>query len=567
MPNSISKMANRASAIIMTLVLICGGMGLWAGAQSSRAVTELVDIGAIVQHQMEADMMHDAIRGDITAAFAASDPALGISLGETRKDLQDHIANFKTQIAEANRLATSPEIVAALGNLKAPLNDYIRSAETMLKRIELDPASAASEYPRFSASFKRLESAMAGASDAIQAHNQTITEKEHRLGLISTIATGGSAVLCLIVLVMLGVAVRRKLVRPLEALSETARAIAKGNYTTEIYATEREDELGTMANALVELRQAGLDKIELEKAVFNTVKAMQTGSNEIAQASGELARRTELQAASLEQTVMVMENLAGSVRETAVSANDVSQTVSAAQEDATVGGSVVRDAVDAMGGIEKSSQEIGQIISVIDAIAFQTNLLALNAGVEAARAGDAGKGFAVVANEVRALAQRSADAAKDIKVLITASSRQVQNGVKLVAQSGDSLQRIVGRITEVATLIHQIAAAADEQATGLQQINTTINDMGKSTQQNAAMVEQSNAACRNLADQATQLNQLVEGLHPPQDAAPRRNAPAPAPVRTPAPATATARPAQRAMPQSIGNLALAAPDEDDWTEF
>ena len=166
-------------------------------------------------------------------------------------------------------------------------------------------------------------------------------------------------------------------------------------------------------------------------------------------------------------------------------------------------------AIEAMGGIERSSKEISDIISVIDGIAFQTNLLALNAGVEAARAGEAGRGFAVVASEVRALAQRSADAAKDVKARITASSQQVEVGVRLVGETGDALGRIIARIAEIDSLVAEIAASADQQSTGLQQVNLAVTEMDGVTQQNAALVEQSAAAAASLREQSAQLVKAV----------------------------------------------------------
>src|SRR5690606_2699438 len=172
-------------------------------------------------------------------------------------------------------------------------------------------------------------------------------------------------------------------------------------------------------------------------------------------------------------------------------------------------GAVVREAVEAMAQIEKSSQQIGQIIGVIDEIAFQTNLLALNAGVEAARAGDAGKGFAVVASEVRALAQRSAEAAKEIKDLISTSTHQVDQGVDLVGQTGSALEKIVAQVGEITGLVTEIAASAREQSTGLAEVNTAVNQMDQVTQQNAAMVEQSTAASHHLAQEADELAGLV----------------------------------------------------------
>ncbi|MDQ8028405.1 MAG: methyl-accepting chemotaxis protein [Brevundimonas sp.] len=244
-------------------------------------------------------------------------------------------------------------------------------------------------------------------------------------------------------------------------------------------------------------------------AVADNVGAIHSGSGEITQAADDLSRRTEQQAASLEETAAALDQITATVNRTASGARQASDVVQGARGDAQASGAVVRQAVDAMDAIEKSSQEIGQIIGVIDEIAFQTNLLALNAGVEAARAGEAGRGFAVVASEVRALAQRSAEAAREIKTLISASSTQVASGVDLVGQTGEALQRIVSRVAEIDELVSEIAASAQEQAVGLREVNTAINQMDQVTQQNAAMVEQTTAASHALSQQAANLSGSV----------------------------------------------------------
>ncbi|MCJ2188966.1 methyl-accepting chemotaxis protein [Novosphingobium beihaiensis] len=244
-------------------------------------------------------------------------------------------------------------------------------------------------------------------------------------------------------------------------------------------------------------------------SVRDSAASVMTGATEIRTASADLAQRNDAQAARLRQTAEAMDKATGSVKETADGAVNVQHTIAQAHREATEGGGVVRKAVDAMAAIETSSQEIAQIINVIDSIAFQTNLLALNAGVEAARAGDAGKGFAVVAAEVRALAQRSSNAASDIKDLIAKSSEHVETGVGLVGETGQTLDNIVSRVGEINALITEIATAAEQQAGTLQHINSAVSDMDRVTQQNAAVVQQTSGAASHLAEESSQLSDLV----------------------------------------------------------
>ncbi len=234
-----------------------------------------------------------------------------------------------------------------------------------------------------------------------------------------------------------------------------------------------------------------------------------TGTMEITSATDDLSTRTERQAATLEQTAAALDEITTTVRTTAEGARQARDLVIAAQSGAVRSGEVVRDATAAMDAINASAVQIGQIIGVIDEIAFQTNLLALNAGVEAARAGDAGRGFAVVASEVRALAQRSAGAAKEIKALISASSDEVARGVSLVAATGQALQQIVAQVGDISGVVATIAGSVETQATGLAEVNVAVNEMDRVTQQNAAMVEQSTAACHGVSSQAADLAQLV----------------------------------------------------------
>ena len=308
--------------------------------------------------------------------------------------------------------------------------------------------------------------------------------------------------------------------------------------------------------------------IEKLDATMNVIAAnaggIRSGVGQISEAADDLSRRTEQQAANLEETAAALDQITATVRKTADGAKSASSAVAATKSDAEHSGEIVRQAVTAMGAIESSSNQVSQIIGVIDEIAFQTNLLALNAGVEAARAGDAGRGFAVVAQEVRALAQRSAEAAKEIKGLISESTQQVAVGVDLVDKTGLALEKIVGQVNNINSVVIEIASSAQEQATGLHQVNSAVNQMDQMTQQNAAMVEESTAASHALLGESDELARLIGQF--------RTSAFAGGPTRAAAPARPS-RPAAR--PQPVARRAAqggAAPrpveaSEAGWDEF
>lgn len=343
----------------------------------------------------------------------------------------------------------------------------------------------------------------------------------------------------------------------------------------------QEDVVGTLKASLSDLADNKLDcqihqsfpgsyeelRVDFNRAVGSLSAAMTSvnqtaqtvliGAGEIHKASEDLARRNEQQAASVEETSAALTHVTQGVSTMARSATEAQGSIAQTHEEASNGGAVVEKAVDAMAAIAKSADEISQIIGLIDGIAFQTNLLALNAGVEAARAGDAGKGFAVVATEVRALAQRSADAARDIRALISTSSEQVTSGVDLVGQAGTVLSGIVNRVGDINGLVAAIATSAHAQADSLNQVSAAVADVDRVTQQNAAMVEESTAAARSLSQEATELAEVVQRFDTGRGASPtpRHIARKPA-AAVPAPRYATA-----------GNAALKVNNDVDWSEF
>jgi methyl-accepting chemotaxis protein len=288
-------------------------------------------------------------------------------------------------------------------------------------------------------------------------------------------------------------------------LGQALGSLASGDLTHSIEErfTPELESLRQDFNAAVAKLNEALHAVEMNASVIAA------GSNQIRSSADDLSKRTEQQAASVEETAAALEQITTTVRDASMRLTETSQLVGRAREGAERSGEVVRNAIQAMHRIERSSHEISSIIGVIDDIAFQTNLLALNAGVEAARAGDAGKGFAVVAQEVRELAQRSAQAAKEIKALITTSTAEVESGVTFVGNTGKALDVIVSEVQEINRHVHAISEASREQSTGLQEINTAVNAMDQGTQQNAAMVEETTAASHSLAGEAATLSQLM----------------------------------------------------------
>lgn len=294
-------------------------------------------------------------------------------------------------------------------------------------------------------------------------------------------------------------------VNAVNAIGHGLRSLANGDLSITID-NKFPDELDKLRE---DFNESSQNLAETLRKIGHNATSINDGSNEIRTASGELSKRTEQQAASVEETAAAIEEITVTVNATAELAGEAGGLVKTTKAEAERSGDVVHKAVSAMAEIRDSSDQIADIIGVIDDIAFQTNLLALNAGVEAARAGDAGKGFAVVAQEVRELAQRSATAAKEIKELITRSGGQVQSGVNLVAETGEALKSIVKFVTEVNDHVSKIDDAAQEQAVGLKEINRAVNSIDQGTQQNAAMAEQVTASSHTLAGEVSELSSLL----------------------------------------------------------
>ena len=484
--------------------------------------------------------------------------------------------------AEALGGAIAPARQRAAQQMAEGFGRYGKSLDTAIDLASVDPntgtaamQTADQEYQALSRLAMALQESERKEADAA-AERAKASERRYLALIWST------TLLALAISLALGVWFARRLLRPLEAAREAADSIAAGNLMVKLPPAS-DDEIGQLVTALGSMNDQLTRTVGAIKGAADQITV---AASQIAIGNNDLSQRTELQASNLQQTSTSMGQLTSTVGSNADSARQANQLALGASEVARRGGEVVEQVVRTMGEISESSRRIADIIGVIDGIAFQTNILALNAAVEAARAGEQGRGFSVVAAEVRSLAQRSAEAAREIKELITDSVGRVDSGGRLVKEAGTTMAEIVTSVKRVTDIIGEISSATAEQSQGIGQINAAVGQLDQMTQQNAALVEQSAAAAESLRDQAHRLADAVsafriDGDHAPTAPLPAsRNAdmrPAMAPATTGVmPAVGAPRPVRLATvagarpPAAAPGTAAAAPGsaaDDDWEEF
>ncbi len=462
---------------------------------------------------------------------------------------------------------TTPKGKEMLARLQKERAEYVAELDPFLKMVRAgDIAPARAQLfdklrPQQLEYMKELSAFTAYQEQLMDEASAAATARVDRTSMTMIIA----AALGLAIAVAAGLLVTRSVTRPVGEAVATLQAVAQGDLTVDV-TVNRADEVGALQRALADTVVA-LRRVVGE--VRSGVDSVTTASSQIAAGNQDLSSRTEQQASSLQETASSMEQLSGTVRQSADNAQQANQLAASASEAASRGGEVVGAVVTTMEDISASSKKIADIIGVIDGIAFQTNILALNAAVEAARAGEQGRGFAVVAGEVRSLAQRSAEAAKEIKSLIGNSVEKVETGSRQVADAGTAMNEIVSQVRRVTDLIGEIASAAQEQSSGISQVNQAVSQMDQVTQQNAALVEESAAAASSLSQQAQKLAEAVAVFklsHAP-------SATAAAPTVTPTPVTkATARsaspqPTPSAKPVAGVTAKADVASDGDWTSF
>ncbi|MGC4061251.1 MAG: methyl-accepting chemotaxis protein [Aquabacterium sp.] len=504
------KLGRKLALAFLAVVILTFGVGVFAVSQMARLNANTEDIATNWLPSIKVlggirNSLNEVRRVEALHLMAVKETEW---VAEERK-MDDAAKRLKEGLATYELLISSPEEQQLADKLKARLAALVpvHARLIQLSREGESKQPQADDYYR-GPSNEAFLAAMDATSDLITLNDKGSVsaheEAQH------TYAQARAWVIMLVLAAMgaaafMAIWITRLITGPMNRAVDAAQRIADGDLTMKLQ-TQGHDETAQLLSALSEM-QGKLARIV--GGVRNGADSVATASAEIAQGNLDLSQRTEQQASALEQTAASMEQLGSTVRQNADSATQANQLAQGASQVAVRGGEVVGQVVETMKGINDSSRKIADIISVIDGIAFQTNILALNAAVEAARAGEQGRGFAVVASEVRSLAQRSAEAAKEIKRLIVASVERVEQGSTLVDQAGTTMQEVVTAIQRVSDIVAEITTASSEQSSGVSQVSEAVSLMDQATQQNAALVEQSAAAAESLKAQAQQLVHAV----------------------------------------------------------
>jgi methyl-accepting chemotaxis protein len=511
-----STLPTRKGSIGRRLAFVLSGILGLSLFSSAVAVWQLRAMGAEVEDMLQnslkveraaSDWMRNTSSGVQRAAAIAKStdaslveyfaPASAAAIKETNE--------LQKQIEASLDTSEERELFARIAGLRKA---YLSAREDVNKAKQSGDVEGAAKLfaERFEPASKTYLDAVAELASRQRTELDGSAGKVEALRMRTVWLLVGCTGLALAVGIALSLLLTRSITRPLRDAERAARAIADMDLTGEPQRAYRDDETGQLLHAIDTMRDALRRALQEVRSVVDNIS---TASTQIASGNLDLSARTEQTASNLEETASAMEELTSTVRHSADSAAQANQLTSSAAQVARRGGDVVAQVVGTMTEIHASSQKIGDIIGTIDGIAFQTNILALNAAVEAARAGEQGRGFAVVAGEVRTLAQRSAEAAREIKTLIGASVDKVEAGTRLVSDAGSTMNEIVDSVQRVTDIVGEISTASSEQSQGIGQINQAVADLDKMTQQNAALLEESTAAAESLKEQAARLSDVV----------------------------------------------------------
>lgn len=496
-----------APLVALGFCVVMGGVTYWSLSSQRSVMKDGVSRSMAGYRLLESSAQSIARANVATARAMALIGSLSArEIGQLRASVARGLAEAEDSARRAAAVdADDRELAQLVESFTAGLKKFAKRVDDAIDMASVDPNTGVAALQSAERDFDAVAAVLAKAEKRQQ--DEVIASMDGAIGLAGTtlnvIAIG--TVLAAIGSIAIALRMARRISADVHACSEAARTVASGALTVDV-GNGRTDEIGDLSRALGDMA-AQLRAVVAR--VREGVDSVRTASQEIAQGNSDLSTRTEQQASNLQQTAASMEQMTGSVQQNSEAARQVNQLASEASAVAARGGQAVAHVIATMDAITERSQKIANIIGVIDNIAFQTNLLALNAAVEAARAGEQGRGFAVVAGEVRALAQRSAQAAHEIKDLINDNVEKVEKGAELVEQAGITIAEIVTQVRRVSELIGGITHATLEQSSGIAQVNQAIAQLDRMTQQNAALVEQSSAAAHSMSEQAGRLAEAV----------------------------------------------------------
>jgi len=496
-----------AIAVVMGLLALLGGAGMWGMLNIQNLSQSFIDhafadAGHLSRLQFELGKTRVAEK---EMAIGFDNPG---EVKRARSEWKTHVKNATAQV-EALARTDNPKVMETAAAILKRIQVYEAALDPVAEEFEAGVVSSASlgntMLRQANQEFVDLEKQSKVLESLVQEEAGAAVQEQEAASSMTKKLFGMAVLLTVLVVVPLTLMNMQSICKPLEQAREIARLIATGDLAVEIR-VEGRDEVADLLRSLDSMRDSLASTVgDLREAS----EAIASASQEIASGNQDLSTRTERAASNVQSMVSSISELLGTVQQTASSAQTANQLASAASDQASRGGGVVSHVVTSMHEISASSRKIGDIIGLIDSIAFQTNILALNAAVEAARAGEQGRGFAVVASEVRSLAQRSAQAANDVKSLIQTSVTAVDSGVRLAEEAGTAMSEMVSGAQRVGTIIGEISTATVEQSSGIEGVNRTVTDIEQMTQQNAALVEQSAAAAQSLQEQAERLAQVV----------------------------------------------------------